>query len=382
MRTLLIGNGVIIQYGGSAYLNASIVNRALERIDSGRFPEDLYPKECAKFVVALQQEHERVRHGEYDQYVFTSYDRSSLEDFKRRYSTERSYSVEEIGFEDYFLLFELVHNKQGVGNPDRFNSRGVLKRMFLDSVYNSGQIETVHESFPARFVSWLKAYDHLFTTNYDSNLETACGSDVHHLHGSFRTLSETYNPNSFRNQLKDDLLDGEKVDPNNPHLYSNCLVSYVGDLKSYSMTQSSLANSAMDKYVTGYKNDPSIRQQIEDWDESNVLVKRLKEAIKLNVERSDLEHQEQYPYKMLEQLTDSLEIVGLSPNNDRHLFSLILANDQISEIRFNCLANKRLPMPSNCFTRNHSKPEMSESYGRKCKRREQTGKFIRTGTAR
>ena len=340
MRTLLIGNGVIIQYGGSAYLNASIVNRALERIDSGRFPEGLYPKECAKFVVALQQEHERVLHGEYDQYVFTSYDRSSLEDFKRRYSTERSYSVEEIGFEDYFLLFELVHNKQGVGNPDRFNSRGVLKRMFLDSVYNSGQIETVHESFPARFVSWLKAYDYLFTTNYDSNLETACGSDVHHLHGSFRTLSETYDPNSFRNQLEDDLLDGEKVDPNYPHLYSNCLVSYVGDLKSYSMTQSSLANSAMDKYVTGYKNDPSIRQQIEDWDESNVLVKRLKEAIKLKVERPDLEHQEQYPHKMLEQLTGSLEIVGLSPNNDRHLFSQILANDQISEIRFNCFGEQ------------------------------------------
>ena len=38
---------------------------------------------------------------------------------------------------------------------------------------------------------------------------------------------------------------------------------------------------------------------------------------------------------MLEHITGSLEIVGLSPSNDGHLFTQILTNDQISEIRFN-----------------------------------------------
>ena len=352
MRNLLIGNGAIIQYGGAAYLNSSIVKRALENIRRGRFPHHLYPKECAEFVVALQREHARALRGKYDKYVFTSYDRLSLEDFKNRYAKARSYAIEEIGFEDYFLLFELVHNKQGIGNPDRFISRGVLRRMFLDSVYNSGQVETVHEHFPARFESWLKEHDQVFTTNYDSNLETACGSDVHHLHGSFRTLSETYDPNSFRNQLEDDLLDGEKVDQNYPYLYSNCLVSYVGDLKSFSMTQASLANSAMDKFAAGYENDPALRQQIEEMDEGNDLVRRLKEAIRLKVERPDLEHSEQYPHKMLEQITGSLEIVGLSPNNDGHLFTQILANDQISEIRFNMFDEQEVADAEKLF---HSK---------------------------
>jgi len=335
MRNLLVGNGVIIQYGGEAYLNSSIVNRALENIHSGRFPDHLYPKECADFVLALQKEHARALRGEYDEYVFTSYDRSSLEDFKRRYSTARSYSVNEIGFEDYFLLFELVHNKLGIGNPDRFNNRGVLKRMFLDAVYNGGEIENVYRNFPPRFVAWLKEHNQLFTTNYDSNLDTAYGSDVDHLHGSFRTLSETYDLNSFRNQLKDDLLDGEQVDPNYLYLYSNCLMSYVGDLKSTSMAQSSLANRAMEKFTASYKSDPSIRKQIDKWDDSNVLVKRLKEAIKLKVKQPELKHSEQYPHNKLKQITGSLEIFGLSPNNDGHLFTQILANDQISEIRFN-----------------------------------------------
>jgi len=335
MRNLLIGNGVIIQFGGIAYLNSSIVNRALNNIRSGRFPSHLYPKECADFVIALHQEHAKVLRGEYDKYVYTSYDRSSLKDFKQRYRIDHSYTVEEIGFEDYFLLFELVYNKQKIGNPECFNCRGVLKRMFLDAVYNNGQIENVHQNFPSYFIEWLKEHDQLFTTNYDSNIEAASGKELFHLHGSFSTLSETYDPNSFRNQLEDDLLNGEKVDSNFLYLYSNCLVSYVGDLKSSSMTQSVHANKGMGKFSKAYKNDPAIRKQIDQWsNNSNELVRRLKEAIQLKVNDPELKHSEQYYQDKLEQITGSLEIVGLSPNNDGHLFSQILANDKISEILF------------------------------------------------
>ena len=191
MQSVLLGNGVIIQYAGTDYLNASIIQRALDSVRSGKIPAHLYPKECADFIVTLQKEHSAALNGEYDNQVFTSYDRSSLQNFKNRYDKNRVYSVTEIGFEDYFLLFELVHNKQGIGNPDRFNSRGVLKRMFLDAVFNDGKIETIHERFGSTFVQWLKRHDHIFTTNYDSNLDVATGLDVHHLHGSFNTLSET-----------------------------------------------------------------------------------------------------------------------------------------------------------------------------------------------
>ena len=269
-----------------------------------------------------------------DQYVFTSYDRASLADFKARYEKGREYQVGEIGFEDYFLLFELTHNKLGIQNPERFNSRGQLRRMFLDSVFNGGDIETYHESFPPRFADWLNQHDNLFTTNYDSNIDTVANGEVYHLHGSFGVLSETYDPNSFRNQLQDDLLDGEEMDENYPHLYSTCLVSYVGDLKSHSMGQSALANSGMQTFVDGYNNDPAIRKQIDELDESNVLVKRLKEAIKLKVENPDLEHEEQYPHDRLKHIAGQLSILGLSPNNDGHLFTQILDNDQIDEILF------------------------------------------------
>ena len=137
--------------------------------------------------------------------------------------------------------------------------------MFLHAVFNEGRIETVHKSFPAGFVRWLKAPDHIFTTNYDSNLDVAADSEVHHLHGAFRIVSEAYDPTSFRNQLQDDLLDGEEVDEAYPHLYSNCLVSYVGDLKAHSMTESSLANSAMDKFVSGYRTILRFDSRSKKW---------------------------------------------------------------------------------------------------------------------
>ena len=38
-------------------------------------------------------------------------------------------------------------------------------------------------------------------------------------------------------------------------------------------------------------------------DEGNVLVKRLKEAIKLEAERPELRHPEQYPHQMLSRLS-------------------------------------------------------------------------------
>jgi len=340
MRSVLIGNGVIIQHGGRDYLNSNIIQRALDNVRTGNFPSHLYPKECADFVIALEKEHAAALNGDYDNYVFTTYDRASLIDFKLRYDSTHKYSATEIGFEDYFLLFELTHNKLGITNPERFNSRGVLRRMFLDAVFNQGKIESVHKQFSVGFVKWLQHHKHIFTTNYDSNLDIATGLRVHHLHGSFNTLNEVYDPKSFRNQLEDDLLNGEKVDLDHLHLYSTCLVSYVGDLKSYSMRQSSLANRAMDKFVDGYQSNPDLRKQIEDWDESNNLVRRLKESIRLKAERPELEHSEQYPHEMLKTISGNLEIVGLSPNNDSHLFKKILENRNITQIVFHYLGDQ------------------------------------------
>jgi len=349
MRHILVGNGVIIQYGGTEYLNARIVDRALANIRNGTFPSHLYPKECAQLLLMLAGEHTKVLRGQYDAQAITSYDRSALESLKQRYKPGRAYSPRDIGFEDYFLLFELVYNKLRIGNPERFNCRAVLRRMFLDAIYNRGQIEHVHESFPPGFAAWLKEHDEVLTANYDSNLEATTGIAVHHLHGSFRTLSETYDPSSFRNQLDEDLLDGEIVDPEYPHLYSNCLVWYVGEMKSFSMAWSPQANSAMDKLVAGYKQDPEIRRQVDAWPDTDDLVRRLKKAVRLKAQHPCLQHQEQYPHRTLEEIRGTLEIVGLSPFNDLHLFKQVTRNPELTDIRFYFFDQYEVPVVKEVF---------------------------------
>jgi len=338
MKHILFGNGLVIQFSGSRYTNSSIIMRSLEKVESGDFPSHLYPKECASLLQALHGEYELVLRGDYDRYAVAGFERSALADFKRRYSKKPRMAIDEVGFEDYFLIFELLHNKLGVGNPDRFHSRGVLRRMLLDSIFDGGAIQIVYQRFPRGLIDLVAEHDSVFTTNYDQNLESVCDNEVFHLHGAFHVLSETYDPNSFRNQLSDDLLDGEKVDPDYPHLYSDCLLSYVSELKSYSMRQSDLANSAMEKFAEAYRTDSSIRRQIDDWDEGPSLVRRLREAIRLKVDRPELSHQQQYPSGKLLEISGMLTIIGLSPNNDNHVFAEIIENGAISSVDYYCFS--------------------------------------------
>ena len=115
------------------------------------------------------------------------------------------------------------------------------------------------------------------------------------------------------------------------------------------MSQSSVANSGMEKFANGYRDDPAIREQIDSWPDDNDLTRRLKEAIRLKAENPDLEHGEQYPHQMLAEISGSLEILGLSPSNDGHLFSQILENDKISHIVFYCFGDQEAEDASSLF---------------------------------
>ena len=119
-----------------------------------------------------------------------------------------------------------------------------------------------------------------------------------------------------------------------PHLYSTCLLSYVSELKSYSMTQASLANNAMEKFAEAYRVNPSVRAEIGAWDESTPLLRRFREAVRLKCDSPELRHSEQYPMERFRKLSGSLTIVGLSPMNDNHVFEEVAANAEIDAIEY------------------------------------------------
>ena len=104
----------------------------------------------------------------------------------------------DIGFEDYYLLHDLCCHKTGTGNPDQFYVREALRIAYLFAIYNDGKLNELYRLYPRKFVDYLKDFDTIFTTNYDSNVDSVVEKTVYHIHGQFDKLASVYDRTSFQ----------------------------------------------------------------------------------------------------------------------------------------------------------------------------------------
>lgn len=239
MKNLLIGNGIDIQYGGKDYLNKSIVRRAINKLNKGNFPSEIYPKEIGQWLYYLYDSLSDIITKKYDKYVVASYEKQSLTEFKNRYKNSKKIDIHDIGIEDYFFIHELFCRKNKIVNPENFDFRWALKCLFVDSIYNEGEINKIKEKFPDGLRNFLLSYDNIFTTNYDNNIEKFTAKKINYLHGAFHILDEVYNPNSFRNMLSDEPIKKATIIEGYDYLYSNVLMTFSGDLKEFSINRHS-----------------------------------------------------------------------------------------------------------------------------------------------
>ena len=278
-KNIIIGNGVIIQFGGIEYSNQEIIKRAVANIQKGQHPTSLYPPEILEWFYRLFDCFSEFKKGKFDRLAATSYEREAIDSLKERYRYKKVFSCYDIGFEDYFLIHDFFCRRNRIINPEQFNFRELLRRFFLDSIFNQGEIQKVFLKFPSGFVNFLRKYHKIFTTNYDQNIELAISKPVVHLHGAFHVLNETHNPDSFRNKLSDHPLSHSDYDPSYKHLFSDALMSYSGDLKVYSLKQPDQASKGITKFAEGAKTNPEIKRQIDEWANSdNQIVRNLHEA--------------------------------------------------------------------------------------------------------
>lgn len=89
MKTILIGNGLDIQYGKSDYLCSSIVNRAIQNVQSGKFNNADYPAIIVEhlqilFKLAIDILADRTF---IDNKAWTDEDKVALDSFCFRYKT-------------------------------------------------------------------------------------------------------------------------------------------------------------------------------------------------------------------------------------------------------------------------------------------------------
>ena len=108
------------------------------------------------------------------------------------------------------------------------------------------------------------------------------------------------------------------------YLYSNALTTHCGAYKEFQIKQSSQANSGIEKMAIAYNNDPKIKQEVDRWTmDSNKLIANMGYAIQMKAANPTLSFSDNYHFNIFKNITGKLEILGLSPWNDFHIFESI-----------------------------------------------------------
>ena len=328
MKHLLVGNGVNIQFDKINYTTKQIVLRILENCDRDDFPSHIivnFPYLLKNYLGLLFLEARNIINGEYDQYVSCNAEKASLAAFKEQYARIlKTLRMTDIGFEDYYLIHDLVCHKTKTVNPERFYIREALRIAYLFAIYNDGAVNHLHSLYPPAFIDYLKSFNSIFTTNYDSNIDSVTSNKVYHIHGQFDKLAAVYDTESFRNQLPDAPIKKTHIDPKYSYLYSNALSTHCGEYKEFQLKQYSLANDAVEKLASAYLQNPRVKHDVDDWTQSeNTITANMGHAVLLKVKYPNLEFSDDYHFCELSSMKGSLDILGLSPWNDYHVFDAI-----------------------------------------------------------
>lgn len=270
--------------------------------------------------------------GKYDKY---SYGLPSIENplnhFKEKYKDVRKgFSISDIGFEDYFTVHMLFCYEHKIVNPTKYDFRQAIRRLFLDSIFNFGKIQVLYKKYPEKFIKFLNDADNIFTTNYDWNLEKATSKSIKYLHGAFHILDENYDRSSLKSKLHPNNFDFT-ITNGQEHLFSTALMDNGG--KDFSLNLGNQANSAMEKMAQAYLHNDDLKAQVDTWQFSdNELVKNLFSSTLLKSADANLKFQEYDAFTSFKDIKDELVIIGLSPDNDNHLFDSIENNIDVKSV--------------------------------------------------
>lgn len=311
MRSILIGNGFNINFGGAAYTNQFIIKRIMFNARAKKydmlFDGQVTGDEIAEIFLQLAKWTNDIAGGKYDD-IIPPEDMSVLEDFKSRYSWNLEHYYD-VGLEDWLFILRVYFLSNRDIAKEWIPARIGLERMILDAIYNDGDIQNLHTVMGKSVKRWLKEYDNIFTLNYDNNIEDLTQKTVFHLHGDFRTPANSEDPHTLLGYSRTQTGQSVVV-PGFEHCYCNALLDYAGEHK-FAVAE------ALEKGEEGLLN--LAKADII----SPMLPAPIANLIQLHQEHPELIFGVPYHFREFEELTGELHIVGMSPNNDAHIFRLI-----------------------------------------------------------
>ncbi|MHB1652323.1 MAG: hypothetical protein ACYCVD_07575 [Desulfitobacteriaceae bacterium] len=322
MKSVLLGNGINIQFGGKAYSNDFIMKRIIFNASVNRY-DPLFNglisgKDIEGIFRAFVEIANKALNGDYDG-TGDSDDREAIEDFKNRY-TAPVMKYYEIMLEDWFLMIRLFF----ITNADLKDLWQSVKQgfesMILDAIYNEGMISNIHQNMNKKVKRFFADFDYIFSLNYDCNLEVLTGRDVLHMHGDYSVLADSENPGIVQGHIRQQA--GQLVVIEEfRHCFCNALLDYSGELKFRRASDIKKGAAEMDHWL-----ELSMRDEAEFEKQIALLKEKDENAfqfVSTYVKNPALHFGTDYHFETFSNLKGELHIIGLSPNNDSHIFRCI-----------------------------------------------------------
>lgn len=146
MNNLLVGNGINIQFNKTDYTTQQIVLRILKNCDRDDFPSHIivnFPYLLKNYIGQLFLEARDILEDKYDNFTNCTAEDESLKSFKKQYADKiDTLRITDIGFEDYYLIHDLVCHKTNTQNPEQYYVREALRVAYLYAIYNDGKLNT------------------------------------------------------------------------------------------------------------------------------------------------------------------------------------------------------------------------------------------------
>lgn len=345
MKSVLVGNGINIQFGGKTYSSSFIMKRIINNVRLNRylklFDKKILPEQLEIIFKAFKDIANDILRGKYD-YLKKKDDLEAIIDFKSRYKVPiRKYY--EIMLEDWFLLIRLFFVEYYDLESQWQSVKQGFERMVLDGIYNEGMIQNIYKNMNKNVKEFFTKFDYIFSLNYDNNIELLTNRDVMHLHGDYSVLADSENPCTvqgyIRQQQKKLVLIKEFK-----HCFCNALLDYSGELKyKYAETIQNIATQ-MNSLLELWRSDKTeYNNQIQPFKDK---YQPCLHYINTYIENPTLKIGTNYHFNDLCNLKGELHIIGMSPSNDSHIFRCINESD-IEFIKFYCYDESSITIPIN-----------------------------------
>ncbi len=323
MKSVLLGNGIDIQFGGKAYSNRFIMSRIIFGAQTGKydplFDGTISGDEIATVFKGFLPIANDVLAGKYDAISDEDVLRA-IQDFKSRFAEKKKFKkYYEIPLEDWFMLMQVFY----IDHPDIADQMGIAKqavaRIVLDAIFNDGRIQTIYKTMGKQVRRFFSGFDNIFTLNYDNNIENLCKKQVYHLHGDFSVPMDCENPQMAQGYCR--IASGKSVIvPNYEHCFCNALLDYSGELKYKLAKVHADYSRVLENARSMDHNTPEYQIAIE------AIMEKVPESlawIDAYCEHPELKSATDYHFSKLSSLTGELHIIGMSPQNDSHIFRCI-----------------------------------------------------------